>query len=657
MIARRPPAAALLVGLFCGLSPAAGEAQVTVKRTDWGFAGQVLPGSFTPVSILLDNPTQATFDGTVSLHRANYAKLRRGAVLTEDVYLGPFASRRVQFYVIPLDSDESWMLRATPADGDPGEPIALTPPGWPRRDEAIAPVTALLIAPDDDRPGAPLPRMVETLFPPRPEATDGLRAVVLDHVPDWGEVVQHSFLAWLNAGGTVHLLTAPDGSPVRFGGPLTPLNDPASRFAVGRGTVLRHPRRVGELSKAFVNRTLLADATLPPMTKEDRAFEDRRSKQSSSMPVSYRPTELEGEILPTLRRMVRPEHSWGLIHVLCLAYVAALFPGVFLVGRERRGYPATLGLLVAVTLSFGIALRTVGRRGYGESLSVRTTALVRALPPAPGAAAGVTEVTQWSDAFVTDGGDYTFAVPGEASLYSTGEASEPVKGTIRNGVGGSLTADVPPFSSRAFVSRSRRSEPAPAVELLAGAVGTTTDGSGVRLTGLRLRIPPEIDARARLFAVHARHVYPLQRAGDAASQTPGDDPIPLGNLLAGYGFPLLSGVQVQPAPYGEGNEYGYDYDPYAQQYGLEEDEELVDRNLDLAARQLIGRDLGFLNPGLLFRLAAPVDRVRVYAVMPLRDEHRILGAAAEFEGDEPVVPTDPLPNQNGTTILSYDFPL
>ncbi|QDT16925.1 hypothetical protein [Alienimonas californiensis] len=651
MTLRRPLAALLLAALACGLFPAGAAAQVTVRQVDWGFGGKATPGQFTPVSILLDNPTNDTFDGVVNLYRANFVGERRGAVLTEPVFLSAFASRRVQFYVIPLDGGESWRLEAIPdglAAGDDGVLTATLPrPGLTDSGDAGV---VFLTGPDDFTARVPgLPRMDETLFPPRPEATEGLRGVVLDHAPNWADAQQNSFMAWLNAGGAVHLLTAPDGSPVRFRGAMTPLNDPTSRFAVGRGAVLRHAQKAGAVAKPFVDRTLLPDPSFARMTAEDLTFEQRREQQTGAYPVSYQPTRLEEEILPTLRRMVRPEHNWGLIHILCLAYVAALFPGVFLVGRERRGYPATLGLLIAVTLTFGIALRTVGRRGYGESLSVRTTALVRALPPGPGSEKGATEVTQWADAFVTDGGDYTFAVAGPASLYSTGQASEPVKGTIRNGVDGSLTADVPPFSSRAFVAKVRREEPAPAVELLAGSSGATTDGTGVRLTGLRLKVPPELVGRAKLFAVHHRHVYPLNVSGGTAAINPNADPIPLGNLLAGYGFGLVGNVTVQAAPYGEGNQYNYGMDPY-QQYGWE-DAELTDRGLDLAARQLIGRDLGFENPRQLYRLSAPADRVRIYAVTPLRDEHRILGAAGRER------PTEPLPNQNGTTILSYEFPL
>ena len=650
MTARPPLAAALFL---CCCVPAG--AQVTVKTVDWGFGKKVLPGHFAPVSVLVDNPTRETFDGTARLFRANFVGERRGAVLTEPLYLGAFASRRVQFYVIPLDAGESWVFEAVPEGGaatDPGGLRTELPrPGFP---DPTAPATVFLTAPDDDRARVPgLPRMNEALFPPLAGATDGLRAVVLDHDPEWGEVVRESFLGWLRAGGTAHLLDGPDGTPPRFGGSLAGLNDPAGRFAVGSGTVLRHGLQAAEVSEAFTKRVLLDDPTVPPMTAEDLAFERKRADQVGSFPVSYSPTRLEEEILPTLRRMVRPEHNWGLIHILCLAYVAALFPGVFLVGRERRGYPATLGLLIAVTVTFGVALRAVGRRGYGEDTSVRSTALVRALPPGPDGVEQI-EVTQWSDAFVTDGGDYTFAVPGEAALYSTGQSAEPVKGTIDSGVGGALTADVPPFSSRAFVARAVRDEPAPPVRLLAGAEGATPDGSGVRLTGLRVQVPEEFASRTKLLAVYGRHAYVLRVRDGVAAVAGSGDPIPLGNLLAGYGIGLVGNVQVQAAPYGEGD-YGYGYDPYQQYYGWEEDAELTDRGLDLAARQLIGRDLGFLSPRRLFRLSAPEGRVRLYAVMPLRDADRVLGGPGRSEPGSP--PTEPLPNQNGTTILAYDLPL
>ena len=210
---------------------------------------------------------------------------------------------------------------------------------------------------------------------------------------------------------------------------------------------------------------------------------------------------------------------------------------------------------------------------------------------------------------------------------------------------------MPPYSSRAFVAKAVRSEPAPAVRLLSAAETRTDDNRGVRLSGVRVEVPEELRGRGRLFAVYHRHVYPLSVSGGVASFG-GRQPIPLADLLSGYGTGLVGNVTVQDAPYGDG--MGYGYDPY-QTYGWEEDEELTDRGLDSAARQLIGRDLGFQTSARAFRLAAPDGRVRVYAVVPLREEHRILGT--EGRAEDGVVPSEPLPNQNGTTIFSYDFPL
>ena len=632
------------------LAPAAwGQGRAEVKQVDWGFGGQVSPGHFAPVSVLVDNPTQGTFDGTLTLYRSNFVGDRRGATLSQPIFLSAFAERRAPFYVFPLDANEQWVLEIAAADpdaaGDAPRRVTLPRPGFG------PPRLVVLTGTDDIAARLPkVARMDESLFPPNPAACDGLRAVVLDHAPAWGEVRRASFAAWVNAGGTVHLLPGPDGEPPRFRADLAPLNDPAGRFAVGRGRVVRHPHRRGEFTAPMAETLLLPDAAAAPVTVEDRDFAARRKERVGSFPLDYDPSRIEDDILSTLRRMVRPEHSWGLIHVMCLAYVAALFPGVFLVGRERRGYPATLGLLVAVTVAFGWGLQSVGRRGYGESLSVRSTALARALPD------GRTVVSQWSDAFVTDGGDYALSVPGGPVLISTAQDAEPVKGRIVNGPGGMLAVDVPPYSSRAFVAKNLRDAPAPPVESLGGSTGRTPDGRGVRLTTLRLKIPAELNGAFRLLAVHGRRCYPLRRvpgrdgAGGGAELS--GEGFPLSNLLAGYGVGLLPGVNVQTDPYGGGRNDYVDYVDRFGEYGAEVDlEKFRDRGLDAAGRHVIGQDLGLTDDDDLYTLSAPAGRVRVYVVGPLRPEHRVLGAP----GSEP--PAEPLPNQLGTTIFAYEFPL
>ena len=603
----------------------------------WGFGGKVTPGQFAPVSVLVDNPASDAFDGTLTLYRANFVGERRGAELVEPVFLSPTQRRWVTFYVLPLESSETWVLRAADPAGTEFPKFTLPKPGH------AAPQVALLTAPDDVTARVPkVPRMQEDLFPPRPEATGGLRGAVLDHAPEWGQVRAASFRTWLEGGGTLHLLTGPDDVPPRFSGELADLNDPRDRFAVGRGRVLRHSRRLDQYTGPLAERELLPDAGFVPPTVEDLAFKTKREQQAGGFAMSYDPTRIEEEILPTLRRMVRPDHSWGTIHVLCLGFVAALFPGVFLVGRERRGYPATLGLLVLVTVCFGVALRTVGRRGYGESESVRTTALARALPD------GRTDVSQWADAFVTAGGDYSFSAAAPAGLYSCGEDTEPVKGTLLCGTGGKVTADVPPFSSRAFVSRTLRDDLAPQVTVKQARVGRTADGTGTRLSAFSLQLPPDLKT-FQILAVHGRRVYQLRRGADGAASVSGTN-FPLPNLLTGYGVPLISGVSVRADPYEGGyyDPYENGYDPYGYQV---DDAELIDRGLDSSARQVIGRDLGLVSAKGVYDLAAPAGTVRVYLTGPLRDEHRVLGAPGDG------APAEPFANQNGVSIFAYGFPL
>ena len=639
----RPPLTAAAVCLAAAvLAPAAwGQARVDVKQVDWGFGGRVLPGHFAPVSILVDNPTAETFDGTATLYRANYIGDRRGATLSQPVFLAAFAERRVPFNVFPLDAAENWVLELTALDsGD--EPFRLTLPkpghGPPR--------VAALVAPGDFTASIPkLARVDESLFPPNPAACDGLASAVLDHAPDWLEARRRSFLTWLQSGGVLHLLPGPDGDPPRFGAELAVLNEPADAFPVGAGRVVRHAVRRGEITAPLAERLFLESPAVPPLTREDAAFVAAREARVGRFPLDYDPGRVEDELLSTLRRMVRPEHRWVVIQIICLAFVAALFPGVFLVGRERRGYPATLGLLVAVTLAFGWALRSVGRRGYGESLSVRSTALVKALPN------GRCAVTQWSDAFVTDGGDYALAVPGGPALISTAQDSEPVKGEVVGGAESRLIADVPPYSSRAFVAANVRDTPAPAVTLAGGSRGRNADGSGVRLRALELTLP-EGFAPFRVLAAYGRRCYPLTvRNGRATLSGQG---FPLSNLVVGYGVGLMPGLSVAADPYsGERYEYADRFGtPTYYGYDGELDlEEFRDRGLDSAARKLIARDLGLTDGDQLYTLAAPADRVRVYAIAELPAEHRVLGAPGA------AMPAEALPNQRGTAVYVYDFPL
>jgi hypothetical protein len=64
------------------------------------------------------------------------------------------------------------------------------------------------------------------------------------------------------------------------------------------------------------------------------------------------------------------------------------------------------------------------------------------------------DVTQWSNAFVTEGGDYNLEHAGTSRIYSACQDRERVNKEIRNGAEAHLLADMPPFSSRPFAHRA-----------------------------------------------------------------------------------------------------------------------------------------------------------------------------------------------------------
>ena len=139
-----PPAlAAALAAALLMPAGACAQGVAEAKEVAWGFGGKVTPGQFAPVSVLLDNPAGEAFDGTLRLYRANFVGERRGAELVEEAYLAPTQRRWVTFYVLPLESGETWVLRAADAAGTELPLFTLPKPGH------AGPQVVLLTAADD----------------------------------------------------------------------------------------------------------------------------------------------------------------------------------------------------------------------------------------------------------------------------------------------------------------------------------------------------------------------------------------------------------------------------------------------------------------------------------------------------------------------------
>lgn len=437
--------------LIAFLFPSSARA-LDVEQIQWGYDGQVVANRFNLLSVLVSNPSPQPFDGRVQLQKSNGVQ-QVDAPLTETLYLAPHSSRWVQFFPYTKLDSEEWSLSWRPAS--PGE-YALTKPG------KGPPACILLEEPNSlSTTGGALKRFPDNLFPAYLTATDGLASVVLDHVPRWEEGRQRAFIAWVRHGGRVHLIHTAQGEYPQFTGLLRALNTTRAIERVGNGYVHRHPLKRKEIDKPYVD-TVIAPGRDPAVVAAEMAATSGRAarKTDTNDPEDQRIFSFEWEgdapLLTALKKMTRPDHRWLVIHLLSLAYLLLIFPGCYLIGKRFSGdYRIVFGVLLTLVALFSLAFLVVGRRGYNEHAAVDAVAIARV------AEGERYDVTQWSNAFVTAGGDYTFAHQGVGRIYSTCQDEEFVRHRIENGAEACLIADMPPYSSRSFGHRAL--VPAPVV--------------------------------------------------------------------------------------------------------------------------------------------------------------------------------------------------
>lgn len=422
---------------------------IDVRQTAWGFDGQIVPQRFNLFSVLVDNTAANPFEGQIELRKIVSGK-QVDAVLVESVYLAPYSSRWVQFYPYIKSDGDAWEV-----SWGSGGASRFTPPAL----RAGKPAAVLLDDPDAiPQATGSIRRLPDNLFPAHSTATDCLAAVVLDHVPRWDPARQKSFMEWLKRGGRVYLLPNSDGKFPEFIGELIPLNAGNAKLRIGSGIVHRLERNREALDTSFVEQIIVAGIE-PGTAAADLALA-ANSEKSSDPPreianpfnedgfVNFK-WEVEGTLLSNLKKMSSPDHRWLLIHFLAWIYLGMVFPGSFAIGRRYGGdFRVTFGFLLGTVLVFSLAFLYVGRRGYNEATVVHSVAIAR--QPAP----GLFDVTEWSNAFVVDAGDYAFTHDGSGRIYSSCQEYEMVRGKIRNGPDAHFLADMPPYSSRTFSHRS-----------------------------------------------------------------------------------------------------------------------------------------------------------------------------------------------------------
>ncbi|NQV28323.1 MAG: hypothetical protein HQ518_28555 [Rhodopirellula sp.] len=421
-------------------------ARIEVEYADWGFDGRAAPRTFNLLTLGVQNPSDEPFEGTLRCRRLLSATgTWSGAELLQDIYVGPFSVRLVQFYPYMLDEGEVWEIRW----GDGLEDTFLT-----ERPQLTSGARVILndpIANSGIQQG--LKGFPEDWFPVTVTATDALRLVVMDHAPRWEATRRDVFRDWLFRGGILHVLQEPGGKYPHVPVPELNIEPRPTRFGAGR--IYWHDRTRDQINKPYVYDTMYATSQdlVAVVDRDGSSFDiDPTSTEFIRRDEEFFEAYAEWDsdrLIPTrLKEFLRPNHEWPLIYLLAGVYLLALFPGVYLLVRSRIDYRYSLLALVVIVVGFSWLFSVMGARGYGESTSTTSVATARQLPD------GRWDVEQWNSLFVTSGGDYALRAAGAFPITSTVESIERVSGVIRNGRDGRFSVDMPPFTYRTFATRT-----------------------------------------------------------------------------------------------------------------------------------------------------------------------------------------------------------
>ena len=436
-----------------------GGQQLKVVEHIWGFDGRVQPGQFNPLSILLDNQTDSNVDAVLTLQRFESMLTVSGGQNVRSVFIAPSQRLWVQFYpYIPNERQTNWEL--TINDGEKSVDRKLSEFIQARSateenadTEELRPQVVILDPADSGtRRPATVKHMPENIFPPYVSATVGLHTVFLDHVPDWELPRQQAFLSWLKLGGRLHLLQNGRGEFPRFSGDLAELNQPLNQYAIGSGIVVRHTIRRDALTADIVRRAIVVDSLKGADEEFLKAMKDaeKKSRQGLGQIIEADPGSIDNSIFEDMRQLTMPDHAWWLIFLLALCYVGLIFPGCFVVSKQKHlHFLTTYGAIVGLSVVFSILFLLIGRRGYGEATILQTLAVARAEDNSHWS------VFQWNAFFVVSGDDYAATAPGQQVVFSIADNSDAVDAQVVPGNSGEVRMRIPPYSSQIFVSRRR----------------------------------------------------------------------------------------------------------------------------------------------------------------------------------------------------------
>jgi hypothetical protein len=453
---------------------AASASALEVQQVRWGFDGQVVPGRFNLISVLVANNSATPFDGAVNFYKSRGLDDRVGAMYATPCYLSPLAVRWVQFYVYIDNQYDQWRLEW---GRGPDAHHEVDPPKWGVPAQVLLADSELTV-----NLASPFRQFPDELFPPTVAAIGGLDSLLLDHVPRWEPAKRRAFLNWLRAGGKVHLLMGADGRYPVFADELSVLNLPVDRARIGSGLAIRHA------------------ATAAQIQKKDIAEDDSEKKPKSEDTGAI--SQTTNKLFVALSGLSRARLDWGLIYLLAILYLGLVGPGNFLAARRLADYRLRIGLLLATVAGFALLFNFVGRRGQGEASVVHTLSYARAID------GDTYDVMQWINVFATHGGHYTITHAAPHNVYSTGQDYEAVNGLIQSGKDGRFVVDIPMFSRRGLLHEAEMKGADMGVKIV------NWDGADT-LKKLTLSAQPDFSKQIlEGWLVQGDRIYTMKLAGD-----------------------------------------------------------------------------------------------------------------------------------------------
>jgi hypothetical protein len=485
--------------------------QLRIVEVVWGFDGRVVTGQFMPLSILVDNLSDQPVEATARLRRRTGALIEVGGVSTQPAFIGPNSRRWIQFYPYMMSNSATWHFdlqteEKTYTFDSMDQPRAIYDRNRDSQEAQLS-LPAVILDPPGFATKSPttVKHMPAEIFPPYATAMHGLHALFLDHVPDWEAPRQQALLSWLKSGGQLHLMKDSNNQTLSFSGILAPLNEPFPEYPVGNGTVTRHDFQRDGLSLQVVT-----PAVTPPGANVDSPEPEPSFNQigTASHTAQEEATVNDDELLMWMRELTQPDHAWIPIFLLSMCYVALIFPGCWILSKQRRlHFLVTYGAIAGLAVVFSLIFLFIGQRGYGETTSLHTLAVARA-----------EDATHWSSLeyrtlFVTSGDLYTLDDKDRQTMLASGAADERADALMTAGNSASVVARVPPFSSQSMIFRRRLT-----LDDWNLAI-SNVEQSGSELTALTLSFNEKFPLQKdnKYFVIHGKRIHTL-KADDAKKQ-------------------------------------------------------------------------------------------------------------------------------------------